>query len=400
MSERDVDILIVGGGLAGASCAEALREGGFDGSVLLVGREPHPPYERPPCSKDLLRGESEPDDAHLHPDGWYEEHDIELRTRTSVLKLDPAAKTAELAHKQTVRYDRALLATGANINRLRVEGGDHDGIHYLRTLGTSVSLREDAEDAEKVVLIGGSFIACEAAASLTVMGKQCTLVMLEDGPLSTGFGTAASGFFADLLGSHGIEFVTGDGVARFEGDKRVERVVTESGKTLDADLVVIGAGAHPDVMLARGAGLELGDSGGVKCSSTLATSAPGIWCAGDPCEYDSVVHRRRLRVEHFEVAAAQGRYAASAMTGDPEPYDVVPYFWSDLADWTSLESVGPAVKWDQEVVRGSFDDGEFTVFYLDGAQVAGALTVGRSDDLEQAKELMTAHTEVDAETLK
>ena len=400
MAERDVDILIVGGGLAGASCAEGLREEGFDGSVLLVGREPHPPYERPPCSKDLLRGESEPDDAHLHPDDWYADNDIELQTRTSVMKLDPATKTAELAHKQTVHFDRALLATGANINRLRVEGGDHDGIHYLRTLGTSVSLREDAEAAERVVMIGGSYIACEVAASLTKLGKQCTLVMLEDAPLSTGFGADAGRFFQGLLGSHGIEFVTGDGVARFEGEQRVERVVTESGKTLDADLVVIGAGAHPDVMLARSAGLELGETGGVKCSSTLATSAPGIWCAGDPCEYDSVVHGRRLRVEHFEVAAAQGHYAAKAMTGDPGPYDEVPYFWSDLADWTTLEYVGPAASWDREVVRGSFDSGEFTVFYLDGGQVAGALTVGRSDDLEQAKELMKAHTEVDAETLK
>ena len=219
MPEKNVDILIVGGGLAGASCAEGLREAGFEGSVLLAGREPHPPYQRPPCSKDLLRGESEPDDAHLHPDGWYEEHDVELLTRTMVMKLDTAAKTAELAHIGSVGFDRALLATGANIRRLRVEGGDHDGIHYLRTLGTSVSLREDAADAEKVVLIGGSYIACEVAASLTVLGKQCTLVMLEDGPLSTGFGKAASGFFAELLGSHGIEFVTGDGVARFEGEQ-------------------------------------------------------------------------------------------------------------------------------------------------------------------------------------
>ena len=171
MADRSVDILIVGGGLAGASCAEGLREEGFGGSVLLVGREPHPPYERPPCSKDLLRGESEPDDAHLHPDDWYAEHDIELQTRTSVLKLDPATKTAQLAHNQTVHFDRALLATGANINRLRVEGGDHDGIHYLRKLGTSVSLRTDAQDAERVVLIGGSYIACEVAATLTARGS-------------------------------------------------------------------------------------------------------------------------------------------------------------------------------------------------------------------------------------
>ena len=391
MTDRNVDILIVGGGLAGASCAEGLRESGFDGSVLLVGREPHPPYQRPPITKDMLRGESEPDDAHLFADDWYADNNVELQTRTSVMKLDPATKTAQLPHQETVHFDRALLATGANINRLRVEGGDHDGIHYLRTLGTGESLRSDAADAEKVVVVGGSYIACETAASLTALGKQCTLVMPEDGPLSLGFGNAASGFFADLLGSHGIEFVTGDGVTRFEGEQRVERVVTESGNTLDADLVVIAIGVHPDVMLARAAGLELGESGGVKCSSTLETSAAGIWCAGDPCEYDSVVHGRRLRVEHFEVAAAQGKYAAAAMTGTADgPYDEIPYFWSDLADWTSLEYVGPAEKWDREVVRGSFDDGEFTVFYLDGDQVAAALTVGRSDDLEEAKRLMVS----------
>jgi 3-phenylpropionate/trans-cinnamate dioxygenase ferredoxin reductase component len=389
MADRHVDILIVGGGLAGASCAEGLREVGFDGSVLLVGREPHPPYERPPITKDMLRGESEADDAHLHPDDWYAEKEVELLTRTSVMKLDPAGKTATLSHKQTVSFDRALLATGANINRLRVEGGDHDGIHYLRTLGTGESLRADAESAEHVVLIGGSYIACEAAASLTVLGKRCTLVMLEDAPLSNGFGVEAGRFFQDLLGSHGIEFVTGDGVARFEGEQRVERVVTESGRSIDAELVVIGAGAHPDVMLARSAGLELGESGGVKCSSSLATSAEGVWCAGDPCEYDSVVHGRRLRVEHFEHAATQGRYVASAMTGDPGPYDEIPYFWSDLADWATLEYVGPAESWDREVVRGSYESGEFTTFYLSGDQVVAALTVGRSDDLEEAKELMT-----------
>jgi 3-phenylpropionate/trans-cinnamate dioxygenase ferredoxin reductase component len=394
MAERRADVLIVGGGLAGASCAEGLREDGFDGSVLLVGREPLPPYERPPASKDLLRGESQPEDALLHPEAWYAEHDVELLTRTSVMKLDPAGRTAELSTKDSVRFDRALLATGANVRRLRVDGGDLEGIHYLRALGNSTSIREDAEDAERVVLIGGSYIACEVAASLTTLGKHCTLVMLEDAPLSTGFGTDAGRFFERLLGAHGIEFVTGDGLARFEGEGRVRRVVTESGRELDADLVVLGTGALPDVMLARSAGLELGETGGVLCSQTLQTSAEGIWCAGDPCEYDSVVHGRRLRVEHFEVAAAQGRYAAAAMTGDPGPYDEVPYFWSDLADWATLEYVGPAARWDREVVRGSFDDGEFTVFYLDRGRVAAALTVGRSDDLEHAKRLLTAKTDL------
>jgi 3-phenylpropionate/trans-cinnamate dioxygenase ferredoxin reductase subunit len=399
MAERRADVLIVGGGLAGASCAEALREGGFEGSVLLVGREPQPPYERPPCSKELLRGESAPEDALLHPQDWYGEHDVELLTRTSVMKLDPAERTAALSTEDTVSFERALLATGANVRRLRVDGGDLEGLHYLRALGNAASIRRDADDAEHVVLIGGSYIACEVAASLTVLGKRCTLVMIEEAPLASGFGTAVGEHFRALLADHGVECVTSDPLARFEGEGRVQRVVTESGRTLDADMVVLGTGAKPDVMLARSAGLELGETGGVKCSSSLETSAPGIWCAGDPCEYDSVVHGRRLRVEHFEVAAAQGRYAAAAMTGEPGPYDEVPYFWSDLADWCTLEYVGPAASWDREVVRGSFESGEFTVFYLDGGRVAAALTVGRSDDLEHAKRLMKAHADVRPEAL-
>jgi 3-phenylpropionate/trans-cinnamate dioxygenase ferredoxin reductase subunit len=390
VSNRSADVLIVGGGLAGASCAEALRELGFDGSVVLVGREPQAPYQRPPCSKDLLRGESTPEDALLHPAEWYAENDIELLVRTSVMKLDLDARAATLSTKDEIGFGKALLATGANVRRLRVDGGDLEGIHYLRTLGTAESLRADAEEAERVVLIGGSYIACEVAASLTTMGKHCTLVMQEDAPLSTGFGEVAGRFFAGLLDEHGIECVTADPLARFEGDGRVQRVVTESGRSLDADLVVMGTGAMPDVMLARSSGLELGESGGVRCSQTLETSAAGIWAAGDPCEYDSVVHGSRLRVEHFEVAAAQGRHAAAAMLGQAGPYDEVPYFWSDLADWCTLEYVGPAARWDREVVRGSLDDGDFTIFYLDAGRLAAALTVGRSDDLEHAKRLITA----------
>jgi 3-phenylpropionate/trans-cinnamate dioxygenase ferredoxin reductase subunit len=395
VSHRACDVLIVGGGVAGVSCAEGLRDLGFDGSILLAGREPLPPYERPPCSKGLLRGESTPEDAQLHPPEWYAEREIELALRTSVMKLDLEARAASLSTRDEVAFGRALLATGANVRRLRVEGGDLEGIHYLRAPGNAEAIRADAEQAERVVLIGGSYIACEVAASLTTMGKHCTLVMVEDAPLSTGFGPAAGEFFTGLLRSHGIELVTADPLARFEGEGRVQRVVTESGRVVEADMVVMGTGALPDVMLARSSGLELGETGGVRCSRTLETSCEGVWAAGDPCEYDSVVHGRRLRVEHFEVAAAQGRAAAAAMLGQADPYGVVPYFWSDLADWATLEYVGPAASWEREVVRGSLGDGEFTLFYLDDAsRVAAALTVGRSDDLEHAQRLIAGRVEL------
>jgi len=384
VAEPHADVLIVGAGAAGSACAEALAEAGFEGSVVLAGRDVDPPYDRPMCSKDYLRGEVGREDAYLDLPG-----SLDLRIRTSVMKLDPGARTAKLSTGDELSFGQAVLATGANVRRLRVDGSDLQGIHYLRTLGNADAIRAEAQDAERVVLVGGSYIACEVAASLTAQGRRCTLVMPEDGPLSVGFGPTAAAFFAAVLRDHGIDWVAGDGLGRFEGEGgRVSRVVTESGRELEADMVVMGTGVVPDVMLARAAGLELGQTGGVACSATLETSAEGVWAAGDACEYDSVVHRRRLRIEHWEVARAQGAAVAGFLQGDRRPYAEVPYFWSDLADWCTLEYVGPAGGWDREVVRGSPEAGEFTIFYLTAGRVAGALTVGRSDDLDRARELM------------
>jgi 3-phenylpropionate/trans-cinnamate dioxygenase ferredoxin reductase component len=389
----DADVLIVGAGAAGAACAEALRSGGFSGSVVLAGRDVEPPYERPFCSKDYLRGDVSREQTYLDlPDG------LDLRIRTSVMKLDTEARTAKLPGEE-LSFGHAVLATGANVRRLRVDGADLEGIHYLRALGNADAIRADAAEAANVVLVGGSYIACEVAASLTSQGRKCTLVMQEEGPLSLGFGRTASEFFASVLRSHGIEWVAGDALGRFEGDGRVQRVVTESGRTLEADLVVMGTGAVPDVMLARSAGLELGETGGIACSSVLETSASNVWAAGDACEYESVVHGRRLRIEHWEVARAQGAFVAAAIMGSGEPFAEIPYFWSDLADWCTFEYVGPAAQWDEEVVRGSVEDGSFTIFYLDGGRVAAALTVGRSDDLERARELMASGEVVGADEL-
>jgi 3-phenylpropionate/trans-cinnamate dioxygenase ferredoxin reductase component len=383
-ADRDVDVLIAGAGGAGAACAEALRDGGFDGSILMAGRDADPPYERPFCSKEYLRGELRRPETYLSlPDR------LELLTRTSVLRLDPAARTAKLSSGETVRFGQALVAPGANVRRLRVEGADLGGIHYLRVLGNSDAIRDAAAEAERVVLVGGSYIACEVAASLTAQGKRCTLVMAEELPLSLGFGRAAGEFFGGVLHEHGVDWIGGDPLERFEGaGGRVRRVVTRSGRALDCDMVVMGSGVVPDVTLARSAGLALGESGGIACSATLETSAPGVWAAGDACEYDSVVHGRRLRVEHWEVALAQGRAVAAAMRGAARPYDEVPYFWSDIADWCTLEYVGPASEWDREVVHGSIADGSFTIFYLAGERLAAALTVGRSGDLDEARRLL------------
>jgi len=399
VADRSVDFLLIGGGIATAACARTLREEGAGGSIVLVGREPHPPYERPPLSKGYLRGESSQEDAHVEASDWWEENDVELLTRTSVMKLDPQERTAKLSSKEEIGFDKLLLATGANVRRLRADGADLEGIHYLRAFGNSDAIREEAAEAERVVLIGGSYIGCEVAASLTAgPGKQCTIVMQEDEVLERTVGPTLASFFGGVLRDKGIEVKGGESLARFEGaDGRVSRVVTESGLELECDMVVVGAGVMPDVMLAKSAGLDLGENGGVLCSAGLATSVDGIFAAGDMCEYDSVVHGRPLRVEHVEAARAQGATAARSMLGQDVRHEEVPLFYSDLADWVSFEYVGPGS--GEPTIRGSLDDGDFTAFYLDEGQVTSALTVGRGDDLEHAKRMLAGGASPDPAAL-
>jgi 3-phenylpropionate/trans-cinnamate dioxygenase ferredoxin reductase component len=394
---RKVDHLLIGGGLASANCARWLREAGAEGEILLVGREPDPPYNRPPCSKGYLQGKEAREQTWFRPDDWWGEQRIELLTKTSVTKLDAQAKEATLANKQAIAYDTALIATGANVRRLNVPGVELEGIHYLRALGNADTIRADA-DGKRVVLIGGSYIGCEVAASLTAADHAtCAIVMQEAVTLERGFGAQAGRFFQGRLQEHGIEVHGEQELDHFEGsDGRVRAVVTKSGLRLDAEAVVIGAGVSPDVTLARGAGLDLDEQrGGVLADSRLRTSAPGVWAAGDIASYESEPNGRRLRVEHWDVAFNHGKTVALNMLGQDRAHDVVPYFFSDLADWASLEYVGPASDWDEEIVRGSLDEGAFSLWYLKQGRVLGALSVERSEDLEHARRLIAAGTALD-----
>ena len=394
MARRKVDHLLIGGGLAAANCARWLREEGGDGSILVVGREFDPPYNRPPLSKGYLQGKESREDVLFRPDEWWEEQGIELMTGTSVMKLDSGERVATLSTKDEVAFGSALIATGSNVRRVRVDGCDLEGIHYLRAFANSDAIRADAQNAERAVLIGGSYIGCEVAASLTAAhGVACSIVMQEEVTLERQFGAQVGRFFQDTLEQHGVEVHGHDELERFEGsDGRVSRVVTREGRELDCDMVVVGIGVMPDVTLARSAGLELGETGGMKCSAGLETSVSGIYAAGDICEYESTVHGARLRLEHWDVAFNQGKTAALNMLGRGVEHEVVPYFFSDLADWASFEYVGPGS--GDLVVRGSLEQGDFTAFFVheEDGQVVSALTVGRSDDLEHARRFITERT--------
>jgi 3-phenylpropionate/trans-cinnamate dioxygenase ferredoxin reductase subunit len=394
MPDREVDFLLIGGGTASAQCAAELRRRGSDGSVLLVGREPEPPYERPPLSKEYLRGEAERADVYVNPPSWYEENGVELVTGRNVMSLDADARTVKIQGGEEVAFKKALIATGAMVNILRVEGAENEGIHYLRAFGNSDAIRADAEAAEHVVLIGGSYIGTEVAASLTAKGTRCSIVAIEDVALSRTFGADAGRWFQQKIEANGVEFHGGEELEAFEGDGRVGAVLTKSGLSIECDAVVVGAGVRPDAMLAQRAGIEV--DGAIVCDAKLETSVAGIYAAGDCCSYQSVVHGRRIHVEHWDVAMQQGMHAAANMLGEDRDYEVVPYFFSDLADWASLEYVGPAQDWEEEIWRGSREQGEFSVWYLKDGRVAGALSVGRSEDLAEARRMLADGVDVSA----
>ncbi len=392
MADREVDFLLVGGGIASAYCAAELRKRGAAGTILLAGREPEAPYDRPPLSKEYLRGELDREDALVHPRDWYGDNDVELLTGRSVISLDAESRTAQIQGGEEVAFGKALLATGAMVNILRVDGAQLEGIHYLRAFGNSDSIRDDVAGAEHVVCVGGSYIGAEVAASLTEMGKRCTIVEIEPVVLARGFGEQAGRRLQGLLAANGVEFATGETVAAFEGDERVTTVLTESGAAIACDAVVVGAGVRPDTMLADRAGIEVGD--GIVCDSSLETSVPGIFAAGDCCSYESVLHGGRVRFEHWDVALHQGRHAARGMLGEKSPYNVVPYFFSDFSDWASLEYVGGAGEWDEILWRGDPDAAEFSAWYLSSDRVVAALSVGRSEDLLAARRLIEAGEQI------
>lgn len=399
MSDEQTDVLIIGGGVAGAAAVKTLREGGHDGRIVLVTRELDAPYHRPPGSKEHLRGEADRDAALVVPAGWWEEHDVDLRLRTSVLSLDTEAKVAKLQTKELLSYERVLLATGAMVRRLKAEGTGHHGIHYLRSLRNAEAIREDLAEVGKdarVVLVGGSYIGCEVAASLASEGYAVTVLMQEDQPLERTFGAEVGAWVRTRLEQHGVTVRGGVEVEAFSGEdpedgkSRVTAVRLADGTAIDASVVVVGVGATPDVMLAKKAGLELGETGGAVADDRLRSSAPDVWVAGDMCEYDSVLHGGRVRIEHEDVAEQQGAYVARQWLGEDEPYAVVPYFFSDLADWVSLESVSVThgKPFDGTRIEGSLDDDAFAVWLLDGERPVGYATFNGSGDLDAAREVL------------
>ena len=383
--------VIVGAGQAGGRAAEALREEGFGGRLIMFGEEPERPYERPPLSKDYLRGDLE-EAPHLHRESFYAEHEIELETSARVTAIDPGAARVRLEGGGELRYERLLIATGAEPRRLDVPGAELDGVHYLRTLDDSTRLGDRLREGGRVAVVGSGWIGSEIAASARTLGCEVTIIQRSALPLQRVLGPEVGRLYLDLHRSNGVEFLPETAVERFEGRASVERVVTRDGAEVDADLVVIGIGVSPRTSLARAAGLGVDD--GVLADQRLATSDERIFVAGDVASAWHPFYRRHLRVEHWANAERQGPVAARAMLGRAASYEEIPYFFSDQYD-TGMEYVGYAAEWDRIVFRGDPGARELIAFWLSDSRVVAGMNMNIWDVSEQVRDLIVSRCEVE-----
>lgn len=358
--------VIVGGGLAGGMIAQEYREQGGDGSIVMIASEPHYPYHRPPLTKDFLRGEKPASDGDMHPHEWWKQNDIEVRTSTTATAIDPSTHTVTLDGGETLSYERLGLATGATPRTI-------PGTSAIRTIDDSAAIASVLADGEgHLGVIGGGFIGVEAAASARMKGLDVTMAVPESVVWEHLFGPEVGRYFQNQLENHGVTVLTG----------------TKELPERAYNLVLAGIGVDPNIGLAKDAGLATGS--GVLVDEHLS-AGNDIWAVGDIAEYQSVVHGKRIRIEHWDVALNQGSYVGHVWAGkESGPYAVVPYFFSDIGDWTWFEYVGPGK--GKVDIRGSMEADDFVAYYTDdGGACVACLGVNRSDDVNGAKELITKH---------
>jgi 3-phenylpropionate/trans-cinnamate dioxygenase ferredoxin reductase subunit len=387
----DQRFVIVGAGLAGAMAAQTLREEGFDGRLILIGDEAERPYERPPLSKEYLRGQSE-DKPYVHAAELYGEHEIELWTATRAVGLETGLQELLLEGDRRLGYDRLLLATGGRPRRLDVPGSSLEGIHYLRTLADSEAIAQRIERRERLVVIGSGWIGAEIAASAREKGCEVTMLEMASLPLERVLGPEVGQIYLDIHREHGVEFLPETTVERFEGTGSVARVVTRDGASIETDFVVVGIGVAPRCGLAETAGIRVDD--GILVDERLETSVPGVFAAGDVANAHNPFYDRHIRVEHWANARKQGEVAARAMLGQQVAYDEIPYFFSDQYD-IGMEYSGYATSWDEVVFRGDVAAREFVAFWLEDGRVVAGMNVNVWDVNDAIRELIRSRQPVE-----
>ena len=396
MSERQAAV-IVGGGLAAAKAVESLRSNGLEGGIVLIGEEPELPYERPPLSKDYLRGESDREAARPHPEEFYTENEIELRTGTRVEEIVTGEREVVLHGGERIGWERLLVATGAEPRGLDLPGSDLDGILYLRDFGDADRLAAALGEASRVAVVGAGWIGAEVAASARQLGVDVTLIERAEVPLEAVLGREVGAIYADVHREHDVELLAGAATEGFEGDGRVEAVRIADGDPVACDLVVVGIGVVPRTALAEAAGIEIDN--GIVADERLETSVAGNFAAGDVVNAYNPFYERRLRVEHWANAIRTGEEAGRTMLGQPAGEPQIPYFFSDQYD-VGMEYRGYASGDDEVVFRGDTKGREFIAFWLQGDRVAAAMNVNLWDYGDEIEALIRSRQPVDRERLR
>lgn len=383
--------VVVGAGHAGGRAVEAMRNAGFTGKIILIGNEPHLPYERPPLSKELLQGRPE---AHtpVRDDAFYAENDIDCRLGRRATALDLAGKTVTLDDGSSVSYDKLLLATGGAVRRLPLPGADLANIHYLRTLDDSREIQGGLGDGKRVVVVGGGFIGLEVAASARQQGCAVTVLEMADRLMGRAVLPEVSEAFLTLHTAQGVDIRFNTGIASFEGDGSVDHAVTPDGEKIPADMAVIGVGIIPETALAADAGLTVDN--GIVVDEFGRTSDPDVYAAGDVTNHLNPLYGRHVRLESWQNAQNQAIAAAKTMCGDAQAYSDVPWMWSDQFD-ANLQVAGMPESWDRVVFRGDSASSDFIGFQIAGDRLVGAMSVNRPRDMRVARRLIGGDKSLD-----
>jgi 3-phenylpropionate/trans-cinnamate dioxygenase ferredoxin reductase subunit len=385
--------VIVGAGMCGAAAVQTLREEGYEGRLVLIGNEPHLPYERPPLSKEYLRGEQAREGLFIRPGEWYAENDVDARLGVRATAVDTGGRMVELSDGESVGYDALLLATGGRPQR--ITEGDSERVFYLRTIDDCERIKKRLSG--RLVVVGAGFIGAEVAASARGLGVDVTVLEMLDVPLPRVLGEEIGKVYASIHRDHGVDLRTGEGVDSIEETDTGVVVRTTKGDSVEGDAVVVGVGIQPNVELAEAAGVEL--SNGVTVDEHCRTSAPGVFAAGDVADHFHPVFERRIRVEHFDNAIKHGAAAARNMLGKADPYDDPHWFWSDQYEY-NLQYGGFASEWDQVEVRGSLDERDFVAFFLNGGVLLAALGVNRGREVRRAMKLIKVRARPDPQKLR
>jgi 3-phenylpropionate/trans-cinnamate dioxygenase ferredoxin reductase subunit len=389
--------VIVGASLAGGSAAVTLREEGFDGRIVLIGDEPHPPYERPPLSKEYFRGEQPFEDSLVRPLDFYASNDIETHFGTRATRVDPIDKTVRLSNRDSVVYDQILIATGSRNRSLPIPGLKLERVYDLRTVEDCDRIRAEIAPGRRAAVVGMGFIGSEIASSLRQMGVEVVVIEGEKVPLYRALGEEIGRLMEHIHRDHGVEMIFEDHVSGFEGAGGVERIVTRSGRQIDCDFAVVGIGVEPVIDVVAGSGVEVDN--GIVVDEYCRTNVEGIFAAGDVTNHYHPIFEQRMRVEHWHNALKQGSVAARNMMGMATAYDEIHWFWSDQYDY-NLQYAGFHKDWDDLVVRGSLGERDFIAFYVEEGRVTAAVGMNRGRDVHRAMELIKARADAKTKWLR